>query len=57
MKEDRLATYTWLSMTKPGGDKKYEDELDKDDVCHQFCSNCTTNALPRKFWKGLETSK
>ena len=26
-------------------------------LCHQFCSTCTANALPRKLWKGLETSK
>jgi len=34
-----------------------KEELDKDAVCHQFCSTCTVNALPRKLWKGLETSK
>jgi len=34
-----------------------EEELDKDAVCHQFCSTCTENALPRKLWKGLETPK
>jgi hypothetical protein len=33
-----------------------EEELDKDVVCHQFCSTGTANALPRKLWKGLETS-
>ena len=32
-----------------------EEELEKDAVCHQFCSNYTANALPRKLWKGLET--
>ena len=37
--------------------RRLEEELDKDAVCHQFCSACTTNALPRKHWKGLETSK
>ena len=31
-------------------------EFDKDAVCHQFCSTCTANALPRKLWMGLETS-
>jgi len=36
---------------------RMEEELDKDAVCHQFCSTCTANALPRKLWKGLETSK
>jgi len=36
---------------------KPEEELDKDAVSHQFFSNCTANALPRKLWKGLETSK
>ena len=35
---------------------RWEEELDKDAVCHQFCSNCTANALPRKLWMGLETS-
>ena len=33
------------------------EELDKDAVCHQFCSTCTGNALARTLWKGLETSK
>ena len=33
-----------------------EEEFDKDAVCHQFCSTCTANALPRKLWMGLETS-
>jgi len=35
---------------------RMEEELDKDAVCHQFCSTCTANALPRKLWMGLETS-
>ena len=35
---------------------RLEEELDKDAVCHQFCSTCTANALPRKLWMGLETS-
>ena len=35
---------------------RLEEELDKDAVCHQFCSNCTANALPRKLWMGLGTS-
>ena len=34
---------------------KLEEKLEKDAVCHQFCSTCTANALPRKLWKGLET--
>ena len=34
-----------------------EEELDKDAVCHKFCLTCTANALPRKLWMGLETSK
>jgi len=34
----------------------YCTELDKGSVCHQFCSTCTVNALPRKLWMGLETS-
>ena len=29
----------------------------KDAVCHQFCSTCTANTLPRKLWEGWETSK
>ena len=33
-----------------------EEEFDKDAVCHQFCSTCTANALPRKLWMGLEIS-
>ena len=36
---------------------KMEEELDKDAICHQFCSTCIANALPRKLWKCLETSK
>jgi len=36
---------------------RLEEELDKDAVCHQFCSTCTANVLPRKLWMGLETSK
>ena len=35
---------------------RLEEELDKDAVCHQFCSTCTANAVPRKLWMGLETS-
>jgi len=34
-----------------------EEELNKDAVCHQFCSTCTVNALPMKLWKGLEDFK
>ena len=36
---------------------RLEEELDKDAVCHQFCSTCTANNLPRKLWMGLETSR
>ena len=32
---------------------RLEEELDKDAVCHQFCSTCTANALPRKLWMGF----
>ena len=32
-------------------------ELDKDAVCRHFCSTCIANALPRKIWEDLETSK
>ena len=35
---------------------RLEEELDKDAVCHQLCSTCTANTLPRKLWMGLETS-
>jgi len=35
---------------------RLEEELDKDAVCHQFCSTCTADALPRKLWMGLQTS-
>ena len=35
---------------------RLEEELDKDAVCHQLCSTCTVNTLPRKLWIGLETS-
>ena len=35
---------------------RLEEELDKDAVCHQFCSTCRANGLPRKLWMGLETS-
>jgi hypothetical protein len=46
------------SAPEPRGDKKCEDwkmELDKDAVCHKFCSTCTANTLTRKLWKGWET--
>ena len=33
-----------------------EEELEKDAVCHQFCSTCMANVLPRKLCMGLETS-
>jgi hypothetical protein len=36
---------------------RLDEESDKDAVRHQFCSTCTLNALPKKLWKGLETSK
>jgi len=36
---------------------KLEEELDTDAVCHQFCSTYAANTLPRKLWKGWETSK
>ena len=35
---------------------RLEEGLDKDAVCHQFCSTCTANSLPRKLWMGLGTS-
>jgi len=35
---------------------RLEEELDKDAVCHQFCSTCKAIALPRKLWMGLEIS-
>ena len=47
-------------MTEPRGDKKCEDWKRSQTrmlFCYQFCSTCTVNALPRKLWKGLETSK
>jgi len=28
---------------------RLEEQLDKDAVCHQFCTTCTVNALPRKL--------
>jgi len=31
---------------------RLEEELEKDAVCHQFCSTCTTNALPKKLYIG-----
>jgi hypothetical protein len=36
---------------------KLEEELDKDAVICGFDSTYTISALPRKFLKGLETSK
>ena len=59
----RLATCTWLRVLKYDSTEgtqevwRLEEELDKDAVCHQFSSTCTVNTLPRKLWKGLETSK
>jgi len=34
---------------------KFEEELDRDVVCHQFYLTCTAYTIPRKFLKGLET--
>jgi len=34
-----------------------EKRLDKDALCHQFCSTYREIALPRKLSKGLETYK
>jgi hypothetical protein len=34
-----------------------EEDLDKNGVCHRFCSTFTANTLPRRLVKGLETSK
>jgi hypothetical protein len=34
-----------------------EEESDKEAVCHRFYCIYTANTSPRKFLKGLETSK
>jgi hypothetical protein len=36
---------------------KLEEELNKDAVFHQCCSNCTANSLPRKLWMGFKISR
>jgi len=62
VKEDWLATCTWIRGLKYDWTEgrqevcRLEEELDKDAVCHQFCSTCTANKLPRKLWMGLGTS-
>ena len=49
-----LANCTWvrgLKYDRTEGRQevwKLEEELDKDAVCHQFCSTCTANVLPRE---------
>jgi len=30
-----------------------EEELDKDAVCHQFCSTCTVNCLTKEALEGF----
>jgi len=61
-RERRLANCTWIRGLKYDWTEgrqevcRLEEELNKDAVCHQFCSICTANALPRKLWMGLETS-
>jgi len=37
--------------------RRLKEELDKDDVCHKFCSTSKANILAWKLLKGLETSK
>ena len=57
-----LANCTWSRRLKYDWTERrqevcrLEEELDKDALCHQFCSTCTANALPRKLWMGLESS-
>ena len=36
---------------------RLEEELDRDAVCHRFCSTCTGSKSPKRLLKGLETSK
>ena len=62
VKEDCLANCTWIRELKYDWTEvrqevcSLEEELYKDAVCHQLCSTCTANTLPRKLWMGLETS-
>ena len=46
----------WLNQKKTEV-WRLDEESDKDAVRRQFCSTCTLNALLKKLWKGLETSK
>jgi len=36
---------------------RLEEELDKDTVCHCFCSICRAKTLPIKLLKGMGASK
>ena len=36
---------------------RLEVELEKDAVCHPFCSTYTARILPKKLLNGLETSE
>jgi hypothetical protein len=36
---------------------RLKEELDKNDVCHQFYSNCTANVLPSRPLKGWKALK
>jgi len=51
---DQRVKYDWTERRQEVC--RLEEELDKDAVCHQFCSTCTANPLPRKLCIGLETS-
>jgi hypothetical protein len=51
----RVFKYDWTEGSQEVC--RLEEELQKDAVCHQYCSKCTANALPMKLWKGVEISK
>ena len=63
VKEDWLATCEWLKVLKYdwiGGRQdvwRLEEELDKDAVCHQFCSNFYSECFTKEALEWLGNFK
>ena len=59
VKEDWLATCTWLRVLKYDWTEgrqevwRLEEELEKDAVCHQFCSTFTSECLTKEALEGF----
>jgi hypothetical protein len=58
-REIRLISNLYMAQSVKVGLNRGDKRIVKigRGVRHQFCSTCTTNALPRKLWMGLEASK